>query len=676
MYKSPDTAMSLPSSVRPTLMFGNALQAAGRWRAVPRGACWASLLFLIFLTVPGHTDELSQGKAAEAQSAERTKQEIAEWVRRLGHREYRMRERAERELRNFGLLALEQLQAAEQDEDVEIRLRSRYLIAELRGRMISEVVPPELKNEMEGYERREFRVRQALLNKVIHASAENKLALLARLARFEESDLLAREAALAILSTDLDAGGGWEANQRDIAMAIGFNERMPVQWIRAYSASYQQLDEATDLLAKYIADELAFFETSSGRTNASVVDRLKRIHIDLLLKGDHQEAAYRAMAELDPGTTPTTALLLVDWMMERQAWPAVTLLAEKRVDRFAADALLTYRLAEAILSSGDAAAAQEVAAKGFDLAGAGIAAHLRSYQGIFYRLGLNEPLINESRKVVTRLAMASLLEDDRGMFDWAEREYRAAIREPIRDEVELAVYESLAAMLHDRQRDGQAAEVLQQLMRQVDTLPSVKSIVAAEVPPGDTSDEVRLRSQMHFYAGQAAAENQDSEKAMEELLQGMQVQRRNADLLIAMYRVPDPTPAFRKTTLQAIQEVTQQISDELTAKRTEIDESPNDADRRMLEFDVAHLENEFAWLVGNTEGDIDEAIRCSLHSLEIRSDDFGLQDTLARCYYRKGELELAVQYQTMAAAAAPHEGQIVRQLELFEQALREKQSSP
>ncbi len=650
------------------------LQQHGTAGRVFLGLACPWLLLLIPLSL--RADEPSPGKAAEGQTGERTKQEIAEWVRRLGDREYRMRERAERQLREFGLLALEQLQAAEDDEDVEIRLRSRYLIAELRGRMISEVVPPELKNDMEGYERREFRVRQAILNKVIHANVENKLALLARLARFEESDLLAREAALAVLSTDLDSVAGWEANQRDIELAIGFSERVPVQWIRAFASSYQELAPATDLLATYIAAEASFLETSSGKTQPSVLDRLKRIHVDLLLKAQKRSEAYRAMAELDPGTTPSSVLLLVDWMMERDAWPAVALLAEKHADRFAGDALLKYRLAEATLLGGDAGEAEKIASRAFELAGAGISAHLRSYQGIFYRLRLNEPLVNESRDIVTRLAVASLLDDDRGQFDWAEREYRAALKNPIRDDVEFAVYESLSTMLHDRERDGEAAEVLQQLMRQVDTIPAVKAIVAQEGQPGDLSDEVRLRSQMHFYAGQAAVVNQQYEKAMAEFLQGMQVQRRNADLLIAMYRQPEPTPEFRATTLEAIREVTKEISDELAAKRIEIDETPNETDRRMLEFDVAHLENEFAWLVGNTEGDIDEAIRSSLHSLEIRPDDFGLQDTLARCYFRKGELELALQYQTMAAAAAPHEGQIIRQLELFEQAVREKQAAP
>ena len=79
--------------------------------------------------------------------------------------------------------------------------------------------------------------------------------------------------------------------------------------------------------------------------------------------------------------------------------------------------------------------------------------------------------------------------------------------------------------------------------------------------------------------------------------------------------------------------------------------------------------NQFAWLVGNTYGDFDEAIRLSHKSLELRPDAGGFLDTLGHCYYAKGDLENAVKYQTQAVKLEPHTGLIQRKLNQFEKEL-------
>ena len=87
--------------------------------------------------------------------------------------------------------------------------------------------------------------------------------------------------------------------------------------------------------------------------------------------------------------------------------------------------------------------------------------------------------------------------------------------------------------------------------------------------------------------------------------------------------------------------------------------------------------NQYAWLVGNTEGDYEEARRCSHKSLELRPGEAGYMDTLARCYFAKKDYENAVKYQAMAAKKKPHSGQILRQLKFFEKSLADaRQNSP
>ena len=80
--------------------------------------------------------------------------------------------------------------------------------------------------------------------------------------------------------------------------------------------------------------------------------------------------------------------------------------------------------------------------------------------------------------------------------------------------------------------------------------------------------------------------------------------------------------------------------------------------------------NQLAWLVANTEGNLDEALKDSQKSLEILRegndrDTGGYDDTLGRVYFAKGDYQNAVTYQTKAAELEPHSGLIRRQLELF-----------
>ena len=64
---------------------------------------------------------------------------------------------------------------------------------------------------------------------------------------------------------------------------------------------------------------------------------------------------------------------------------------------------------------------------------------------------------------------------------------------------------------------------------------------------------------------------------------------------------------------------------------------------------VPSVYNEYAWLIGNTEGDFDEAVKCSFKSIEISPEEGGLYDTLGHVYFGKGDWEKAVKYQAMAA---------------------------
>ena len=98
-------------------------------------------------------------------------------------------------------------------------------------------------------------------------------------------------------------------------------------------------------------------------------------------------------------------------------------------------------------------------------------------------------------------------------------------------------------------------------------------------------------------------------------------------------------------------------------------------DRALASFQLALMNNQLAWLVANTDGDADEAIRCSLQSLALLENRSGFLDTLGRCYYAKGDFANAVKFQTRAVAQEPHSPAMVAQLELFQKALQEQEAA-
>jgi tetratricopeptide (TPR) repeat protein len=128
-------------------------------------------------------------------------------------------------------------------------------------------------------------------------------------------------------------------------------------------------------------------------------------------------------------------------------------------------------------------------------------------------------------------------------------------------------------------------------------------------------------------------------------------------VLIGLYRLPKQTEEQRSRTQSLINHAAEE-------SRQMIEEFPDDA--------TAY--NQFAWLVGNTDGDVDEAIAMSHKSIEIRRAG-GYLDTLAHCYFAKGDFENAVKYQSEAAELEPHSQLISRQLNVFKQALEKSQAT-
>lgn len=248
-----------------------------------------------------------------------------------------------------------------------------------------------------------------------------------------------------------------------------------------------------------------------------------------------------------------------------------------------------------------------------------------------------------------RLTAASVLRRH-GRFAWAEAEFRQLIA----SNNSLAVfygYYQWAEMLHDQENDeaaaktcGKAIEALKQ--KGLDGIGEVEEMVKS---PSEA------RARMSYFLACHYLANGNQAKYVECLEEAFRTDPTEVDTLIACYRLPNRTEVFRKRVLDAIQREADSI-------RREIAMDPENAEPY----------NQFAWLIGNTQGDLNEALRYAKKSLELRPNTSAFLDTLAHVYFTQGDLENAVKHQTQAAQLEPHSRLIARELQTFRTALAKK----
>jgi tetratricopeptide (TPR) repeat protein len=145
----------------------------------------------------------------------------------------------------------------------------------------------------------------------------------------------------------------------------------------------------------------------------------------------------------------------------------------------------------------------------------------------------------------------------------------------------------------------------------------------------------------------------DEERA--QLDQGLDAFPTDIDVLIAAYRLPHSTPEYHRNILDLVRKAGDKSREDIAA-------NPQEA----INY------NQLAWLIANTEGDFDEALKFSQTSLELSPGEGGYYDTLGRVCFARHDYDNAVKYQTKAAELEPHYGLIARQLAYFKKVRAEQ----
>ncbi|HEX4129298.1 MAG TPA: hypothetical protein VHZ24_04595 [Pirellulales bacterium] len=548
---------------------------------------------------------------------------IARLVEQLGDQDYFVRQWAQDELARLRLEAFDALSLAENSDDIEVAERARYLIRLLRVDPVVETDPPEVKKILENYESANEQGRTLMAEQLIALADGRGLPALCRLLRFDRSQPVSKLAALKLIEKLPITGDAWPARQATIVGALGRSPRRAAEWLRSWMATHNDPAKAAEVWSKYSTAELQTLQQQPQQSSAQIVIDLLKQQVQAL-DAEHRDAdvlaAMQQMLALNPDDSDTLGQLLT-WLCQRHAWPIVEEAVGRYADRFDQEPLLGYMLAQAALENGNDALAQKTADR---------MAEARHDDPRFHR------------------AMGMELQR-RSWFKWSEREYRQSIAIGPADEDEpLWSAWFLGEMLHDQARDADAAAVFEAMCA------GYKSRRESGRPFDNAPvNEQSALGQMQLFQGCAAHQHGDLPAEREHLEQGLLHDPMNADILIALYRLPNVDAARRELTLRQIKHA----ADDFRAK---IAQKPDDS----------QAYNQLAWLIGNTEGDYLEALRASQKSLELEPNNGGFLDTLGRCYYAVGDYESAVKRQTEAVALQPWSGLIRKQLGIFEAALK------
>lgn len=553
---------------------------------------------------------------------------IAELIKQLGADDYFVREKAQAELSEAGADAFDVLSdEAEKTRDVETAERVAYLLRTIRITWVDKADPNEVRNLLQNYEGMDDDVRQRTIEALAALPESVPLKALSRIVRFEKSPVLSKWAATRIIEQKTGADSDWKRREEVLRAALDGSPRPAAAWVRAYLLTQTDPQAGVAELQKLTDAEEAVLRQYPHRSKPEIVLSLLRRQAELFKKLERPREAAAAlvrMITLDPSSA-TVLTEVIQSLIDRQAWDELDQVVARFADRIQQDPLVTYTVA-------------------------------RAYQ-VQKRSKEMDEYVEAARKMFAddqrRHIFTALELHKRGMNEWSDAEYRLSIgmgRPTDRDTITAQIL--FGESLHDRRLDKEAGKTLDD---------ATNGMTAASAAGIDLSDAGRTieanRARAHyFHAAHFEAQN-DSKEQIRHLLEGLGEDAHDTEILIALYRAK----GLDDSVLDRVKKLIVETAD---AYRADIKRTPDD--------DTPY--NQLAWLIGNTEGSYQEALDASKKSLEIKPENAGHLDTLARCYFAMKDYENAAKTQSRAIELDPHSQQMKRQLAEFQAAL-EKQKA-
>lgn len=615
---------------------------------------------------------------------------IQQLVAQLGSDDFIERREAEAELLQLGSAAFDYLQAARSDPDLEIATQSQYLLYRVPIDWVRTSDPAEVRELMANYARVNARERRDIIKQLATLDDGAGLAMLSRIAHYDMSPVSAKYAALGILNGHQNYVHSALDSAKTISAEIGDSPRDSARWLRLYATQLKNLEGVDPGWAELIANEAAQLGEEERTTSSRLVLGLLQFNIRLsqhlgdnqalfaALKGkinflnaqtsdanatriisrmldkrdisvlDSSSLRYARWIDHDTllrhvltsgGAALTSNLVLaLSWVVDNREWEVLPLLEKEYGKEIKQNRLLLYMIAAARAAADRPDEAAEVANRALKLT------------------AFDTDVRNELGEVIA----------DMGHHDWAEREWLYVIdKVPITSTESMKARRSIANWcLHDRGDDKAAANLLGEVCDTVDRQRRQPADPNPEERPNveiGVLDEVGkfylnlLRVQREYFLACHFESQGDYEAQQKHLEAAFRLDHEDPDVLIAMFRLQNADEVYRERVAGRIRRAIDNVEQHIESDSNE-----------------PTWYNHYAWLVSNTQGDFDKAVRYSQKSLELCPNTPSYLDTLGRCYYAAGDLENAIKYQRQAVAMHPKVQVMQKQLKMFEKALAEK----
>ena len=580
---------------------------------------------------------------------------VKELIELLGSDSYATRIMSREKLQSMGLEAFDELHRAQFHPDNEISMAARYLVSSLLVSWSKESDPPEVRAALNEYGAQDETDRASRIEMLSEFPSRKGLAALVRLARFETSLRLSRRAALVLMQQPMAKDPLVRRQNSELVYEVlGDNERQAADWLRVYARDLARGEYSSDDWRALIRDQRDQIDSvATDQSSRQSVLELVRVCATRAANAGQRDEALRLATENLDLIAPSTRDLVdaCSWATDNELHPFVLELQSKHQRMFNQTPILLYNAALARLVTGDEQGAALLADK---------AAAINPLPSDEQEREKLQPRELEEKAQAHREIALKLW--DRGLFDWAEREFRLIIDAmQINDRPAVLARDSLSEMLAELERHQDVVDVLTPLTNRLQKDNQLQRQL--NMMMGDPAN-MRL-SRVEYHTALALIEEGKLTEARPKLASAFARSPRNIDILIRMYRTSGDNE-WEQLVKRMLLSSTRQAEGMVQSARVGV--RAGTADSR---DQLAEVLNNYAWLVCNTEGDFGKALEYSLESLELGTDGARL-DTCARCYFAVGDVDNAIRMQKRALKFMPHSAPLLRQLAEFEAAKREK----
>ena len=570
---------------------------------------------------------------------------IAALIEQLGNDDFTTREVAQGKLLEHGLFAFDQLHVAQHHDDIEISKRAMFLIGSIRIPWTVRTDGPEVRAILSGYADKNSEDRKSHMQRLAALDDYLGIAALSRMVRYESSNRLSRFAALLIMNQLVPA----DANRSkelvaELESLHGESSRVGARWVQAYALSLRSPQKSIDVWDKITRNEEVLLATFPNQSSRTLLRNLLRWQFQLLKGlGDQQAAAQVARRSVNLLDGSREQLIeAIDWFASQKSWEYAGLIEERFPIEFGELPELLYRLAEAHLYAEN----QDLASK-----------------------AVRQAIAIKPEDIVAHTTMALWLTKHH-FYDWAIAEYQQCTEQAsVESDMGVRVRIILAELFHDLNRNLEAAEALAEVIKQRDS-----NAVVMAVKRFYPSFEA-LESRYIYYEASAAATREDYAQQKILLEKALSLDQYDGDVLIAAFKYIQADDKWRQATLTNIAAAAEHYAKEAAQLEKKIKTTLDRTAKAQMTYDLARAYNQYAWVVGNTVGDFEQAIKFSRKSLDLRGWELaGYLDTLGHAYYGAGKFEEAVVWQSKAVELDPASQAMSRKLKVFQAAL-EKQTT-